>query len=55
MEKKKDREILSIEILYDYKEELDELVGNDDFSRLMFQEDVNQMAQTKNFYRDIFD
>jgi len=40
MEKKKDREILSIEILYDYKEELDELVGNDDFSRLMFQEAV---------------
>ena len=48
MEKKKDREILSIEILYDYKEELDELVGNDDFSRLMFQEAVATIENALN-------
>ena len=40
MGKKKDREILSIEILYDYKEELDELVDSTDFNRLMFEEAV---------------
>ena len=48
MEKKKDREILSIEILYDYKEELDELVGNDDFSRLMFQEAIATIENALN-------
>ena len=48
MEKKKDREILSIEILYDYKEELDELVGNDDFSILMFQEAVATIENALN-------
>ena len=48
MEKKKDREILSIEILYDYKEELDELVGNDDFSRLMFQQAVATIENALN-------
>lgn len=40
MGKKKDREVLSIEILYDYKEELNELVGSTDFSRLMFEEAI---------------
>ena len=48
MEKKKDREILSIEILYDYKEELDELIGNDDFSRLMFQEAIATIENALN-------
>ena len=48
MEKKKDREILSIEILYDYKEELDELVENDDFSRLMFQEAIATIENALN-------
>ena len=48
MEKKKDREILSIEILYDYKEDLDELVGNDDFSRLMFQEAIATIENALN-------
>ena len=40
MKSKKERDILSIEILYDYKEELDELLDSDDFSRLMFQEAI---------------
>lgn len=40
MKNKKEREILSIEILYDYKEELDELVDSEDFNRLMFEEAV---------------
>ena len=40
MKNKKEREILSIEILYDDKEELNELLDSDDFSRLMFQEAI---------------
>ena len=40
MKSKKEREILSIEILYDDKEELNELLDSDDFSRLMFQEAI---------------
>jgi hypothetical protein len=35
MKNKKEREILSIEILYDDKEELNELVDSEDFNRLM--------------------
>lgn len=40
MKKKKERDILSIEIQYDYKEELDELVESNDFIRLMFEEAI---------------
>jgi len=40
MKNKKERDILSIEILYDYKEELEELVTSEDFNRLMFEEAV---------------
>jgi len=40
MEKKKDRDILSIEIQYDYKDELKELVNNEDFSRLLLEEAI---------------
>ena len=40
MKDKKERDVLSIEILYDYKEELEELVGSEDFNRLMFEEAV---------------
>ena len=40
MKKQKERDILSIEILYDDKEELNELLDSDDFSRLMFQEAI---------------
>ena len=40
MKNKKEREILSIEILYDDKEELDELISSEDFNRLMFEEAI---------------
>jgi hypothetical protein len=40
MKNKKERDILSIEILYDYKEELEELVSSEDFNRLMFEEAI---------------
>ena len=37
--KKKEREILSLEILYDHKEELNELVESKDFHQLLLDED----------------
>ena len=40
MKNKKEREILSIEILYDDKEELNELISSEDFNRLMFEEAI---------------
>ena len=52
MEKKKDRDILSIEIQYDYKDELKELVNNKDFSRLLLEEaiiTVENALEYKNF------
>jgi hypothetical protein len=41
MKKKKERDILSIEIVYDYKEELNELVDSEDFNRLLFEEAIS--------------
>jgi hypothetical protein len=38
--KKKEREILSLEILYDHKEELDELVESKDFHKLLLDEAI---------------
>ena len=40
MKSKKERDILSIEILYDYREELDELVGSKDFNRILLEEAI---------------
>ena len=40
MEKKKDRDVLSIEILYDYRDELDELVKSEDFNQLVLDEAI---------------
>ena len=40
MKSKKERDVLSIEILYDYKEELNELVGSEDFNRLLLEESI---------------
>ena len=37
MKKKKEREVLSIEILYDYKDELNELIKSEDFNRLLLE------------------
>ena len=48
MKNKKEREILSIEILYDDKEELNELLDSDDFSRLMFQEAIATIENALN-------
>ncbi len=48
MKGKKERDVLSIEILYDYKEELDELVGSSDFNRLMFEEAVATIENALN-------
>ena len=55
MKSKKERDILSIEILYDYKEELDELVGSTDFNRLMFEEAIatikNALSKKRKTFR----
>ena len=40
MKKKKERDILSIEIQYDYKEELKELVESEDFNKLLIDEAI---------------
>ena len=49
MEKKKDRDdILSIEIRYDYKDELKELVDSKDFSRLIFEESIATIKNALN-------
>jgi len=48
MKNKKERDILSIEILYDYKEELDELVENEDFTRLIFEESIATIENALN-------
>ena len=40
MEKKKDRDILSIEIQYDYKDELKELVDSEKFNQLLLDEAI---------------
>ena len=40
MKKQKERDILSIEILYDYKEELNELVSSEDFNKLLLEEAI---------------
>ena len=40
MEKKKDRDILSIEIQYDYKDELKELVDSEEFNQLLLDEAI---------------
>ncbi len=53
MKNKKEREILSIEILYDYKEELDELVDSEDFNRLMFEEATSTIENALNKKREI--
>ena len=39
--KKKEREVLSIQIEYDYAEELEELVGSEDFTQLILDEVFN--------------
>lgn len=40
MKKKKERDVLSIEIQYDYAEELNELVENEDFHKLLLDEAI---------------
>lgn len=40
MKKKKERDVLSIEIQYDYKEELEELVSSEDFNKLLIDEAI---------------
>jgi len=39
--KKKEREVLSIQIEYDYAEELEELVGSEDFTQLILDEAIS--------------
>ena len=50
MGNKKGKDILSVEILYDYKEELDELVGSQEFNQLILNEaiDTIKIALTDN-------
>ena len=44
MKKKKEREVLSIEILYDFKDELDDLVKSEDFNQLLLDEAIITIA-----------
>ena len=44
--KKKEREILSLEILYDHKEELDELVESKDFHQLLLDEAIEVIKES---------
>ncbi len=53
MKNKKEREILSIEILYDDKEELNELVDSDGFSRLMFEEAIATIENALDKKREV--
>ena len=43
--KKKEREILSLEILYDHKEELSELVESKDFHQLLLDEAIEVIEE----------
>jgi len=52
MKNKKEREILSIEILYDDKEELNELISSEDFNRLMFEEAIATIKNAVNKQRE---
>ena len=53
MKKQKERDILSIEILYDDKEELNELISSSDFNRLMFEEAIITIKNAINKQREI--
>ena len=53
MKNKKEREILSIEILYDDKEELNELISSEDFNRLMFEEAIATIKNALNKQREV--
>ena len=44
MKKKKKREVLSIEILYDFKDELEDLVNNEDFNQLILDEAISTIS-----------
>ena len=44
--KKKEREILSLEILYDHKEELNELVESEDFHQLLLDESIKVIEES---------
>jgi hypothetical protein len=46
--KKKEREILSLEILYDHKEELNELVESKDFHQLLLDEAIKVIEESLN-------
>jgi len=47
MKKKKERDVLSIEILYDYKEELEEL-NSEDFNKLLIDEAITTIEHALN-------
>jgi len=44
--KKKQREVLSLEILYDHKEELNELVESRDFHQLLLDESIKVIEES---------
>jgi len=48
MKKKKERDVLSIEIQYDYKEELEELVSSKDFNKLLIDEAIATIEHALN-------
>jgi hypothetical protein len=48
MKNKKERDVLSIEILYDYKDELEDLIKSEDFNQLLLDEAINTIKNALN-------
>jgi|TARA_R110000782_G_scaffold149476_2_gene242164 hypothetical protein len=48
MKNKKERDILSINILYDYKDELEDLIESEDFNQLLLDEAINTIKNALN-------
>jgi hypothetical protein len=48
MKNKKERDVLSIEILYDYKDELEDLSKSEDFNQLLLDEAITTIKNALN-------
>ena len=48
MKNKKERDILSINILYDYKDELEDLIESEDFNQLLLDEAITTIKNALN-------
>ena len=50
--KKKERDILSLEIIYDHKEELEELIESKDFHQLLLDESIKVIEESLNMKKN---